>query len=220
MFDARRPLGASIPNSVIALTIIVVTLAAARLMLRGEGAPHRVAPTWIRPFARPLAAGAAAIIFLAAVPVIMVLAPAPLDRRIVIADGAPSNDLEDVASWVRSHTAEDASFITSPDSNMAPFTLLAERNTLGDYKLATQSVWDPDFAFVAYERLSDLGCPGPWRPSCRDNSYDSFDAETFHSLSAKYGACFAITSLPQEGDLVEIYHNGSYHVYSLCDARD
>jgi hypothetical protein len=139
-------------------------------------------------------------------------------RAIHIPGISGATDLEQAASWALRSTATDALFATPPDATVAGFTLYSQRSTLGDYKLATQAVWDPAFAELASERLAALGCAGPWNPWCFENRYDTFDAQAFRDLNRRYGVCFALTRRDQQVHLPVAYANASYRVYALCDA--
>jgi hypothetical protein len=137
-------------------------------------------------------------------------------RPILLPGFAPATDLELAAGWARQNTARDAVFATPPDPSVTGFTLFAERSTLGDYKLATQAVWDPGFARTMYQRLAALGCPGPWDPWCAHNQYGSFGDADFSRLSQEFGACYALTQRAQQLDFPIVFENTSLRIYSLC----
>jgi hypothetical protein len=151
-------------------------------------------------------AGVSALIFLSAV--------ALPHARIEIPGDRPANELEATAAWARTSTQVDALFITAPDEGMAEFTVLAERNTLGNVKLAGQALFDSTFGLLLYQRLADLGCEGEW--CLGRNEYQTFSEANFMQLRDRYGACYAVTSAAQHLSLTQVYANTAYRVYSLC----
>jgi hypothetical protein len=155
---------------------------------------------------------------LVSVPAVLIVLTVPGRSPVVSMPGVgPATDQEALAAWARTFTAGDAVFITPPDDGFAGFAVLAERSTLGDVKQAGQALFDPDFGRGLLSRLSDLGCNVPAGPWCSNNTYATFDAERFRSLSVRYGACYVVTRIGQEVDLPAVYRNDSFRVYGVCE---
>jgi hypothetical protein len=157
---------------------------------------------------------------LVSLPAVLIVLTAPARPAVIRIPGdEPVTDQEALADWARTSTPRDSVVIAPPDEDLASFTVLAERSTVGNVKLAGQALFDPTFGSILSSRLSDLGCHVPDEPWCRDNTYASFDAERFRVLSARYGACYAVTRTSQRLELSELYHNDSFRVYALCGAE-
>jgi hypothetical protein len=163
-------------------------------------------------WSRRLPSSAIVLLFVVGVTVPMV---AGLPRgRVQFLSDAPADDLEAAAFWAKDNTARDALFATPPDEAMAKFTIVSQRNTLGDAKLAGQSLFDAHFASILFRRLMDLGCGGPW---CEPDTYWYFTAEDFRAIQQRYGACYALTRANAELNLAEQYRNQSYRIYRVCE---
>jgi hypothetical protein len=154
---------------------------------------------------------------LVSIPAVLIVLTIPGRPAVVSMPGVGlATDQETLAAWARTFTARDAVFMTPPDDAFAGFTVLAERSTLGNVKQAGQALFDPSFGRILLSRLSELGCNVPEGPWCANNTYATFDAQRFRSLSVRYGACYVITRTSQEVDLPEVYRNDSFRVYGVC----
>lgn len=209
IFNGRAPVGStSAVNALLASAFVLGALVGPYVYQRVQWS------RWIaRAHARRVVSAALLGLGLASA-LLLFAAPPPFDRRIHIVSGQPADDVEEVAFWARTHTPLDARFVAPPTATFTPFTYLAERSTLGDYKQAGQAILDPIFAETIYRRLRDLGCRTPW---CLDGDYETFDAAHLRALAARYDACYALTPARHVVDLVEIYRNASYRVYLVCN---
>lgn len=121
-----------------------------------------------------------------------------------------------VQRWARSHTKEDALFLTPIQPG--GFRLESERAVVGEWRDGTQLYFSSQFAPTWWQRMNDLQ-PGLLmdasgkRLLSRGRSLDSMDDEAIVALAGRYGATHIVLPTGGNRSLARVYSNDGYAVY-------
>lgn len=123
-----------------------------------------------------------------------------------------TQEYRQVQDFVRLHTPAEALILVPP--YLTSFRTYSERGIYTDFKSGTYSSYNPLYARLWWQRISDLGITTA-DTGFMKKAYNNLPAKKINALSIKYSLQFFVTESKMRYPFPVVFKNSTYTVYQL-----